>query len=129
MKPLSENDIIQATCAVLAPDGSVYGTAWLVSHDGHLLTAGHLLGKDKPRQHVQVQFPGDIPRLAHSIGYWGYQREMGIDYAVLQLDAPLPGQRPLPVVLTESVIGTFKLRGYGKSLSDQSGGKGDLVMG
>ena len=35
--------LTQATCAVLI-EGQIVGTAWLVSDEGYLLTAGHVLG-------------------------------------------------------------------------------------
>ena len=54
--------LIQGTCAVLI-DGQVCGTAWLVSDQGHLLTAGHVLGSTRlEREQVEVRFADDIAR-------------------------------------------------------------------
>lgn len=58
--------LAQATCAVLR-DGQVAGTAWLVGDEGHLLSAGHVLGTDKPCDEVEVRFAEDIPRKAYKI--------------------------------------------------------------
>ena len=38
--------LTQATCAVLIKN-QIVGTAWLVSDEGHLLTAGHVLGTEE----------------------------------------------------------------------------------
>lgn len=79
--------LIQATCAVLV-DGKISGTAWLVSDGDHLLTAGHILGTAKlERDQVEVRFADDIPRPAHKVA-WGYQRDMGIDLAMLRCSIP-----------------------------------------
>jgi len=125
MQILSDDFIIQATCAVLV-DGKVKGTAWLVSEEGHLLTAGHLLGTENPRETLEVRFAEDIPLTAHKI-LWGYQREMGIDFAVLKLANPPVNRRPLPISLSRSVTGTFRLCGYGKTLVDLSIGRGEFL--
>ena len=118
--------LIQATCAVLV-DGAVSATAWLVSDEGHLLTAGHVLGSAQlERDEVEVQFADDIPRPAYKVA-WGYQRDLGIDFAVLQLSHPPAERQPLPVSLAESVEGTFKAFGYGKTLQDRSAGVGEFL--
>lgn len=120
---LSPDDLLaQATCAVLV-DGKIKGTAWLVSNEGHLLTAGHLLGKTIPLNQVEVQFEEDIPRKVHKI-QWGFQQDMGDDFAILKLTNPLVSRHPLPISLAKEINGTFKLRGYGITLKDQSGGTG-----
>jgi hypothetical protein len=119
---LSDDDIIQATCAVLI-EGKIKGTAWVVSEEGHLVTAGHLLGTESPRETVEVRFSEDIPQTAHKI-LWGYQRDMGIDFSVLKLATPPARRQPLPISLIKTVTGTFRLCGYGQSLVDLSIGKG-----
>ena len=122
--PLDEL-LAQATCAVLV-DGKIKGTAWLVSDEGHLLTAGHVLGKVTPLDEVEVRFSEDVPRRAHKI-QWGFQQEMGVDFAVLKI-ADWPANRcPLPISLPPEVRGGFKLRGYGKTLQDQSTGAGKFL--
>ena len=123
---ISDDDIQQATCAVLNEIGKTIGTAWLVSRKGHLLTAGHLLGKTKPKKQINVQFSQDIPRIAHKI-IWGYQEEMGIDFAVLQIEDKLSGRHPLPIQLAKSVSGTFRLHGYGTTLTYMSSANGKFV--
>lgn len=117
--------IAQATCAVIK-DGQTIGTAWLVNEAGLLLTAGHLLGTQTPLEHVQVQFLEDIPRTAHKI-HWGYQKDMGLDYAVLQVADWPANRQPLPIALSSDVSGSFRVRGYGRSLHDQSAGTGDYI--
>ena len=115
----------QATCAVLI-DGEVRGTAWLVNKSGYLLTAGHILGEKEPFNEVLVRFVGDEPRQAHKVE-WHFEEGMGIDFAVLKLTDLLPNRYPLPVSLTESVGGTFRLRGYGVTLPGQSVGEGRIL--
>jgi hypothetical protein len=113
----------QATCSVAIND-TLVGTAWLVNNEkGILITAGHVLGKRDPANKVKVQFSGDRPRNAHKIN-WGYQSEMGIDFAVLQLNYPDISRTPIPVTLKTELEGDFIARGYGVTLVDQSGGQG-----
>src|SRR2546427_9183697 len=101
--------IRQGTCAVFI-DGQIKGTAWLVTPDGYLLTAGHLLGEKMPVERVEVRFAEDIPRLAYKI-QWDYQPLAGTDFAILKLDSPLPQLRPLPFKLAKEVTGPFRLCG------------------
>jgi len=120
----------QATCAVLI-DGEIAGTAWLTSNEGHLITAGHVLGEDEPLSQVQVQFEGDYPRIAHQIRR-SFQPNMGIDFAILQLDSPIDKRQSfedsgLPISLAKSVEGKCRLVGYGKTLTDRSQGVGEFV--
>lgn len=123
---LPDELLIQASCTVLV-DGKIRGTAWLASAEGHLVTAGHILGTDTPyHEKIEVCFSEDTRRMAHKV-LWGYQREMGVDYAILKLDSPLPGRRPLPISLSKSVTGTFKVYGYGKSLQYLSVGTGQFL--
>lgn len=122
---LPDDLLAQATCALLI-DGKVKGTAWLVSDEGHLLTAGHLLGTDKPCDDVEIRFAEDVPYKAYKI-QWGYQQEMGIDFAVLKLPGSPVNRRPLPVSLAQVVKGTFRLHGYGASLKDRSVGAGEFI--
>lgn len=61
-------------------------TAWLLSADGYLLTAAHVLGKKQPSEQVTVQFvkmAPDVeqPPLAASVETWRYEPERGIDFA------------------------------------------------
>lgn len=117
--------LAQATCALWRA-GQVVGTAWLVSDEGELLTAGHLLGEESPVDEVTVRFAGDVPRVAHKIE-WFFEPERGIDCAVLKLARP-PAQRlPLPVSLACSVSGRFRLLGYGTTLDSRSTGVGEFV--
>lgn len=127
MSKLSINELLsQATCAVLIED-QIVATAWLASNEGHLLTAGHVLGTKEPLRQVQVQFTSDAPRLAHKIE-WLYH-ENGLDFAVLKLNSSITRQ-PLPIALVREVHGKLKLRGYGASLEErksQWGGIGEFV--
>lgn len=117
--------LAQATCAVLI-DGKVKGTAWLVSDEGHLLTAGHVLGTSVSRDEVEVQFSEDVPRKAYRI-QWGYQQELGIDFSVLKVADPPENRQPLPISLERAVSGSFRSHGYGTTLKDQSAAKGEFV--
>jgi len=121
----NEELITQATCAVLI-GGRVRGTAWLCTTEGHLLTAGHILGEDDPLQAVDVQFLNDGLQKAARIS-WGYQKLMGFDFAVLKLANPPSGRSPLPMRFDQEAEGSFMLRGFGETLSDLSTGKGEFV--
>lgn len=115
----------QATCAIMV-DGEIIGTAWLISDDGYLITAGHVLGLDEPIDEVEVRFIGHMPQKAQRIVSM-FDQERGIDFAILKLATPLPNLRPLPISLARSVNGRFKSCGYGKTLGDQSIGLGEFV--
>ncbi len=117
--------LTQATCAIFI-GGKLKGTAWLVSDEGHLLTAGHILGTDRPLAEVEVRFAEDVPRKAHKT-QWGYQQEMGIDFAVLKLVDPPVNRHPLPILLTREVSGSFRACGFGVSLKDRSFGRGKFL--
>jgi hypothetical protein len=118
-------ELEQATCAVLI-NGRVQGTAWLCSENGHLLTAGHVLGKTDPAQTVEVRFLNESPRTAKQVT-WNYLESSGIDFAVLQLEEPPANRRPLRMSFERDVEGTFVLCGFGLTLQDLSSGKGTFV--
>ena len=121
------NDLLfQATCAVLI-DGQAVGTAWLVSDEGHLLTAGHLLGTDQPTTQVEVQFVGDAPRKAARLK-WMYDEKKRINFAALKLTSPIGERRPLPVSLAKSIQGSFRLCGDGTTIKSLSQ-LGDQFLG
>lgn len=123
---LSIDDLIaQATCAVIK-DATVSGTAWLVSKEGHLLTAGHVLGTDNPLSEVEVQFAQDKPRKAYKI-QWVYQRETGDDFAVLLLESLPSGRYPIAISLKRDLTGDFRVHGYGLSLRDRSVGRAEYL--
>ena len=117
--------LAQATCAVVI-NGRIQGTAWLVDNEGHLLTAGHILGVNNPINQVSVQFVEDVPRDAYKV-QWGYQQDLGIDFAVLKLPSPAVGRIPLSISLKQNVSGSFCLRGYGVTFRDQSAGQGEFI--
>jgi hypothetical protein len=127
MSPQShiEELLIQGTCAVWQ-GGQQKGTAWLLDNEGHLLTAGHLLGTTHPLDEVEVIFMDDSPRQARNV-YWNYDHDQGIDWAVLQVVSPLSDRTPLPICLPRNVQGLLKLCGFGRTLVDMSSGKGQFV--
>ena len=87
----SNGDIVSsATCAVFI-DGKIQGTAWLASRNGHLLTAGHILGRESPIDKVYVRFGNGELKLAMKV-FWMYNRENGMDFAVLRLKKYFPDQ-------------------------------------
>ena len=73
--------LMQATCAVLI-DGQIVGTAWLLSADGYLLTAAHVVGSQEPLDEVMVQFVDHEKPLVARVEESYYQFERGIDFAV-----------------------------------------------
>lgn len=116
------DDIQQATCAVLDETGKkAVGTAWLVSADGYLLTAGHLLASRQKK--IIVKFPED-----ESVEIDVVQRvldsDAGIDFAVLKSSSIAHKRKPLPIRLEESVTGEFQFYGYGETFIDISSGRG-----
>lgn len=127
VKPYLSSDelLTQATCAIII-DGQIRGTAWLVDFEGHLLTAGHVLGTNTPCSQVKVQFQEDVTHDAFKI-QWGYQQSMGEDFAVLRLSNIIKDRTPLPILLSRSVAGNFRVRGYGITLVSQSIGKGEFL--
>lgn len=120
-----EERLAQATCAVMIND-QVKGAAWLFSDEGHLLTAGHILGKKAPLDRVKVCFAEDVPRTAHKV-LRGYDHGSGVDFAILKLESPPPDRHPLPIELAEECTGNFMLLGYGKSLKDRGTGCGTFT--
>jgi len=107
--------LTQATCAVLR-EGQIVGTAWLLSADGYLLTAAHVVGREAPLEEVMVRFVDHEKPLVARVEKSYYQLERGIDFAVLKLQQPIE-RRPLPIALARKCEGTFHLRGYGLSFS------------
>jgi hypothetical protein len=76
--------LMQGTCAVWL-GGKLQGTAWLLDKEGHLVTAGHLLGTTNPVDEVEVRFLDESsPRKAKRV-CWEYNPDQGIDWAVVML--------------------------------------------
>ncbi|WP_081615733.1 STING domain-containing protein [Kocuria sp. UCD-OTCP] len=119
----------QATCAVLSGSaieggGRVVGTAWLVTEDGYLLTAGHVvLGISS--EGVWVNFPDEkSDRWATCVMDSSgeklqamYKTPEGIDFAVLKINSEESiNRKPLPITLVSSVQGNVRACGYGSNL-------------
>ena len=123
---LTDDEIRQATCAVII-DGDVIGTAWLVSDEGYLLTAGHLLIKKEEcvLDQVTICFSDDVPRPAFK-RQLVYMPVAGLDFAVLQLNQSVD-RVPLDIKLNERVEGELRLYGYGESLQGLSKGVGKFL--
>jgi hypothetical protein len=116
--------LLQATCSICI-GGQLKGTGWLADHKGHILTAGHILGKTTPLETVEVAFldEGAVPaRLVH----WRYDHDRGVDCAILAISPP-PQRQPLPLSLDRNVSGAVKLFGFGKTLVDLSPGIGEAI--
>ncbi|MDQ2975485.1 MAG: serine protease [Acidobacteriota bacterium] len=125
-KPSVDELLAQAVCAIFVDNSKA--TGWLFSEEGHLLTVGHVFPPDAQGTDVEVQFLDDIPRKAHKL-YSAYSQQTADDFAILQLEdsAPLANREPLPVAFVPSVKGQWRLQGYGKTLGQQSGGRGEFV--
>lgn len=120
---LSEDDLARAICSVLIGNKR-QATAWLFSDEGHLLTVGHLFqGPQAALDVVSVQFLDEEPQPARRV-YYQYTQETGEDFAILHLEETPSDRKPLPVALVKSVRGEWSSAGYGKTLQDQSSGKG-----
>jgi hypothetical protein len=122
-----EQLLLGATCAVRKTDGTVIGTAWLLDDEGHLLTAGHVLGTGIVMEEVTVTFPNDSTPYKATKVLRQYDDALGIDCAVLKIDETLPKRTALPISLTMSPEGGFRFVGYGKTLGDVSSGAGKIV--
>lgn len=126
-EPLVDDLLAQAVCAVVLRN--TRATAWLFSEEGHLLTVGHLFDStDLPGTVVEFQFLNDIPRKARKL-YSAYNQSIAEDFGILQVEdlAAIGSRQPLPVALVQSVEGDWRLQGYGKTLRQQSGGRGSFV--
>jgi hypothetical protein len=122
---MQPNELLaQGVCAIIRDEETV-GTGWLVSKAGHILTAGHVLGKDGPVEDVMVRFGDDVPHQAFTRN-WSFQVYSGTDFAVLQLAEPV-AREPLPINLTQSVEGAFRAMGYGINFSSRSAGVGRFL--
>ncbi len=107
---ITSGELISATCAVYI-NGSLKGTAWLASRNGHLLTAAHVLGQKESVDRVDVRFVDGEFQKAIRI-FWSYHQEIGLDFAVLRLIEPFSNRKPLPIKLAEPPVGTM-IRAYG----------------
>ena len=104
--------LTQATCAVWK-NGQIKGTAWLVSEEGHLLTAAHVLCEDPEEceivyDKVEIEFVGDMRREAFKDVYQFSRRE-GLDFAVLKLRNMPPRRKPLPISPVTSLPKKYKI--------------------
>jgi hypothetical protein len=110
--------LAEATCAVLLND-VLQATAWLVSGEGHLLTAGHIfLGEDAAAE-IRVQFLNEGARRADRLTSI-YNPDTGDDFALLKLEDVPPNRRPLSVSLKQKAEGACTLQGYGKTFYQQT---------
>ena len=121
---ISTEDLLSQATASVSFDGQIKGTAWLISHDGYLLTAGHIL--DGPHERITVQFAGDIPRRVRDIEC-EHDSETGVDYAILQLQNPLHDRIPLPITLAKAVKGEFVMLGFGETLVSRGTARGRFI--
>lgn len=116
--------LAQATCRILIA-GQTVATAWLLD-EFHIVSAGHVLGKDKPLDRVQVQFLDEQPRNAEKFE-WFYEPTTGADCCILKLTEPETARHALPISGQRNVSGQFRLYGFGKTLVDQSSAIGTFV--
>lgn len=136
---LIDERLANATCTVLINNTPV-ATAWLVSDEGHLLTAGHVLCIDREDEDqacvngvhkagIKVQFSGGEP-LPVTVLQSEFDKAQEIDFAVLKLKPySIPSNsQPLPLSLEESFSGEFKLYGFdGQYLKIRTVGLGKFV--
>ena len=109
-------------CKVQKRDSSAAEcSGWLCSSAGWIISAGHLFVPDgqiydanngDEAQTASVQFPRCLSPLNAKLLYAAKDNQQGIDFAVLCLDAPLEGVRPLPVsVRPDSWAGRVRIVG------------------
>ncbi|MGA7935573.1 MAG: STING domain-containing protein [Kovacikia sp.] len=136
----SQNNILnvdellaQATCAILTKKNGEYNaiaSAWLLSEQGHLVTAGHTFKSQETKigGNVWVQFL-DQPPIEAILEKMSYESDKGIDFAILKLiDSPI-NRVPLRSMLIRDLNGEFILRGYGTSLPNQQSIGQGLILG
>jgi hypothetical protein len=148
-----ESLLSQATCEVIDVDGvtgrrgASLGTAWLVSDQGHLLTAAHVVAPmwraAGAEARVHVRFPtiasgAGAPTETASTATAStetatftfapvHDRARNLDLAVLQLTASTT-RSALPVVLAAEAEGEVLVCGYGQNTRGwQRTGRGRLV--
>lgn len=119
--------LLEATCAVRDVDDKVIGTGWLLDDDGHVLTAGHVLGRDTLRDEVLVTFQDDTTRHKATRLMHAYDAARGIDCAILELTGFRPKRRALAISLGLNANGDFKLFGYGATLGNVSPAVGKIL--
>ncbi len=128
-------DLAQATCAVVphrsAGLESSLGTAWLVTDQGHLLTAGHVV-RDGYRAdgtgRVWLLFT-DTEQAVPATYVFPPEVDIatGLDFALLQLEQSA-ARVPLPFTLVSRAEGAVTLHGYDAALPRaQSVGTGTLL--
>lgn len=138
-----EDLLSQATCEVIDVAGvtgqanASLGTAWLVSDQGHLLTAAHVVqplwDAGGPEGLVQVRFPtsarGEEASAEAAVFAFApaHNRAENVDFAVLQL-VNSTSRSSLPVVLASDADGDVLLCGYGQNTRGwQRTGRGRLA--
>lgn len=140
----------QATCEILDVDGVLgepgrsLGTAWLVTDQGHLITAGHVVVDlyeaavveaavgEAAEPVVHVRFParpGARPETERAVFVMPpiRDRSADIDVAVLRLAAGTD-RNALPTVLVDDAEGGVRVTGYGSNTPGrQQSGRGTLT--
>jgi hypothetical protein len=119
--------LIQATACVII-GGDKKGTAWLVSDDGELLTAGHVVKDIKPNEIVSVRFSGEIYEQRAELLGKQYNKDEELDFAVLKLQKTTR-RFPLPISLETNINAgdEFLACGFGSTLDGLSPGTGQAV--
>ncbi|MBE1878103.1 STING domain-containing protein [Myceligenerans pegani] len=139
----------QATCEVLDVDGVLgepgrsLGTAWLVTDQGHLITAGHVVvdlyeaavvdaavGQDaEPVVHVRFPARSGRPGIEQAVFQMPpiRDRSADLDVAVLRLVAGTD-RDALPTVLVDDAEGDVRVTGYGSNTPGRlQSGRGTLT--
>ena len=80
--PEVEADRLQAAVVSIWVDGSCEGTGFLVSPEGHLITAAHVV---QDATEVEVRLPGEEERLPVELHKLEFEPEEGKDFALLKI--------------------------------------------
>lgn len=102
--------LAQATCGICV-SGELVGTGWLLSDQGHVVTAAHVVHDSDTgeiAESITVQFLDSAPLTVDGPIQWVWCRESGIDFAVVQItqsERPLVANRsPLPVIIDDGLV-------------------------
>ena len=120
-----EDLLARAVCQVTIGARAAMGTGWLLSDDGTILTAGHLLADDKI-QSISVSFPDITTAVPARVVHSAHEPDLGVDFAVLAADVP-DGVPALPISLERAPRGSLISMGYGLTLRNISAAAGEFV--
>ncbi|HET9894553.1 MAG TPA: trypsin-like peptidase domain-containing protein [Streptosporangiaceae bacterium] len=120
-----EEILARAVCQVTVGNRARTGTGWLLTGDGIVLTAGHLIADDISLP-VSVSFPDVARARPAKVRQAAHEPNRGIDFAVLECEVP-EGVPAVPISLERAPHGSLMAMGYGLTLRSISAASGEFV--